>query len=230
MFKTRRLLTNALRNTCFAQNSYELPVISRQNTCPLFAAIKHTRSQPTMATTEDNNHNTITGGPVKRPHDADDSVQHKQLAADSGPTPPASQDQTPTSGVNGGQHSAAADSDGSAAGGSDGGHSSGGHHFAFSDRPTLEEMHKMHTKFVADRDWDQFHSPRNVLLALVGEVGELAELFQWRGECPVGLQDWTPTERHALEDELSDCLIYLLRLADRCRVDLPVAVVRKLAA
>jgi len=101
--------------------------------------------------------------------------------------------------------------------------------FKFSDRPTLEELHAMHTRFVRDRDWDQFHSPRNVLLALVGEVGELAELFQWRGECAVGLTDWSAKERTALEEELSDCLIYLLRLADRCRVDLPAAAVQKLA-
>ena len=101
--------------------------------------------------------------------------------------------------------------------------------FKFSESPSLEQIRGMHSKFCKDRNWDQFHKPRNVLLALVAELGELSELFQWKGECEVGLQDWTSKERTALEEELSDCLIYLNRLADRCRVDLPKAVVQKLA-
>ena len=43
---------------------------------------------------------------------------------------------------------------------------------------------------IALRNWDQFHTPRNVLLAMVGEVGEVAELFQWKEDVPVGLTDW----------------------------------------
>ena len=101
--------------------------------------------------------------------------------------------------------------------------------FKFSDNPTLEQIRQMHAKFCSDRNWDQFHSPRNVLLAFVAEMGELSECFQWKSRCDVGLKDWTPKERKGLEEELSDCLIYLLRLADRCRVDLPTAVVQKLA-
>ena len=45
----------------------------------------------------------------------------------------------------------------------------------------------------------------------------------------MGLKDWSSKERDALEEEMSDCLIYLIRLADRCRVDLPTAVVQKMA-
>ncbi len=100
--------------------------------------------------------------------------------------------------------------------------------FKFSSSPTLETIREEHQKFTTDRNWDQFHTPRNILLALVGEVGELAELFQWKNECDVGLKDWTIAERKALEDELSDVLIYLIRLSDRCRVDLPQVVVNKL--
>ncbi|EDL17523.1 RIKEN cDNA 2410015N17, isoform CRA_a [Mus musculus] len=49
--------------------------------------------------------------------------------------------------------------------------------FRFSPEPTLEDIRRLHAEFAAERDWEQFHQPRNLLLALVGEVGELAELF-----------------------------------------------------
>jgi len=88
----------------------------------------------------------------------------------------------------------------------------------------------MQGKFCTDRKWEQFHTPRNLLLALVGEVGEVSELFQWKGEdCRDGLPDWSEEEKTHLGEELSDVLIYLVRLADKCKVDLPTAVLRKLA-
>ncbi|XP_073883039.1 dCTP pyrophosphatase 1 isoform X2 [Macaca fascicularis] len=49
--------------------------------------------------------------------------------------------------------------------------------FSFSPEPTLEDIRRLHAEFAAERDWEQFHQPRNLLLALVGEVGELAELL-----------------------------------------------------
>lgn len=101
--------------------------------------------------------------------------------------------------------------------------------YGFSSNPSLEQIRQIHAKFCRDRDWDQFQTPRNVLLALVGEIGELSEVFQWKNECEVGLKDWSAKERTALEEELSDCLIYLVRLADRCQVDLPSAVLKKFA-
>ncbi|XP_072128146.1 glutamyl-tRNA(Gln) amidotransferase subunit B, mitochondrial [Mobula birostris] len=98
----------------------------------------------------------------------------------------------------------------------------------FSDAPSLEEIRKLQAQFTDERDWDQFHQPRNLLLALVGEVGELAELFQWRGEVAEGLPGWTDSERTALRHELSDVLLYLVELSDKCGVDLPKAVLEKL--
>ena len=75
--------------------------------------------------------------------------------------------------------------------------------------------------FAKERDWDQFHTPRNICLALVGEVGELCECFQWRGDAgaPLGLPNWEAKKRDALSDELADVLLYLIRLADKCDVD-----------
>jgi dCTP diphosphatase len=82
--------------------------------------------------------------------------------------------------------------------------------------------------FVAERDWEQFHSPRNLLLALVGEVGELAELIQWKSDQEVlGLLN-SPEGREAFEQELADIAIYVTRLADVAEVDLDVAVLQKL--
>mmetsp|Transcript_41478 Transcript_41478/g.97015 ORF Transcript_41478/g.97015 Transcript_41478/m.97015 type:complete len:131 (-) Transcript_41478:492-884(-) len=98
----------------------------------------------------------------------------------------------------------------------------------FSETPSLEQLRSQQANFAKERDWDQFHSPRNLALAMVGEVGELCELFQWRGEVQEGLPGWTPEERTHLGEEMSDVLLYLVRLADKCGVDLPAAAQRKL--
>ncbi|KAK9053553.1 hypothetical protein SSX86_024627 [Deinandra increscens subsp. villosa] len=86
---------------------------------------------------------------------------------------------------------------------------------------------KMHD-FTQERDWERFHSPRNLLLALVGEVGELSEIFQWKGEVPRGLGDWAKEEKVHLGEELSDVLLYLVRLSDICGVDLGQAALHKI--
>ncbi|XP_048855675.1 glutamyl-tRNA(Gln) amidotransferase subunit B, mitochondrial [Brienomyrus brachyistius] len=103
------------------------------------------------------------------------------------------------------------------------------HRFTFSEKPSMDDIRRLQAEFTDERDWNQFHQPRNLLLALIGEVGEVAELFQWRGETAEGLPDWNVAEREQLEHELSDVLIYLLELAEKCHVDLPQAVLRKMA-
>lgn len=95
-------------------------------------------------------------------------------------------------------------------------------------RVSLEDLKKKMADFAKERGWDQFHSPRNLLLALVGEVGELSEIFQWKGEVPRGLPDWKGEEKEHLGEELSDVLLYLVRLSDVCGVDLGKAAMRKL--
>ncbi|PON65972.1 NTP Pyrophosphohydrolase MazG-related [Trema orientale] len=92
---------------------------------------------------------------------------------------------------------------------------------------TLVLLKKKMAEFAKERDWDQFHSPRNLLLALVGEVGELSEIFQWKGEVPKGLPDWKDEEKEHLGEELSDVLLYLVRLSDICGIDLGRAALRK---
>nr|CAB3486700.1 unnamed protein product [Digitaria exilis] len=93
---------------------------------------------------------------------------------------------------------------------------------------TLEELRQRMADFARERDWDQFHSPRNLLLAMVGEIGELSEIFQWKGEVPRGLPGWEARETEHLGEELADVLLYLVRLSDMCGVDLGKAALRKI--
>jgi dCTP diphosphatase len=82
-------------------------------------------------------------------------------------------------------------------------------------------------EFAAERDWDQFHSPRNLATALAVEAAELLEPFQWlTDEQSAAL---APKARAAVEEELADVLLYLLRLADRLDVDLEQAAWAKIA-
>jgi len=84
-------------------------------------------------------------------------------------------------------------------------------------------------EFSEERDWVQFHDPKSLVLALVGEVGELAELFQW---VPAGdaTQHFTDPDRHRrASEEIADMLVYLLRLADVLGVDVLTATLDKQA-
>lgn len=98
---------------------------------------------------------------------------------------------------------------------------------SFEPGTTLEQLRQAAAHFAAERDWDQFHSPRNLLLALVSEVGELADIIRWQGDTEPTIpaqhqQHWA--------DEIADVAIFLVRLADRTGVDLPKAFMDKLAA
>lgn len=93
----------------------------------------------------------------------------------------------------------------------------------------IDELARAIRKFAADRDWDQFHSPRNLVLALVGEVGELAAEFQWVSDDAIDTFLTSPEKRSAVELEMADVLSYLLRLADILQVDLAGALRKKIA-
>ena len=81
--------------------------------------------------------------------------------------------------------------------------------------------------FAAARDWDQFHSPRNLATALAVEAAELLEPFQWLTE-EQG-RALPPETRAAVEEEMADVLLYLVRLADKLDVDLAAAARAKIA-
>ncbi len=83
-------------------------------------------------------------------------------------------------------------------------------------------------KFADERDWQKFHSPKNLAMALTGEVGELVELFQWLSEEQSRSIAADPQTAQAVRDELADVLLYLVRLASVLGVNLNDAVVHKL--
>jgi len=94
---------------------------------------------------------------------------------------------------------------------------------------SIAELSRLVRAFADNRDWQQFHTARNLVLALVGETGELAAEFQWISDDEVdnALQD--PTKREAVSSELADVLIYLLRLADVTGIDLAEELKKKIA-
>ena len=83
--------------------------------------------------------------------------------------------------------------------------------------------------FARERAWEQFHSPKNLAMALTGEVGELVEIFQWMTEAESAAAAADPKTVARIREELADVLLYLVRLADVLQVDLNAAVVDKLA-
>ncbi|MQL86366.1 hypothetical protein Taro_018888 [Colocasia esculenta] len=93
---------------------------------------------------------------------------------------------------------------------------------------SLKDLSKKLDEFAKARDWEPYHSPRNLLLAMVGEVGELSEIFQWRGEVAKGLPNWEESDKEHLGEELSDVLLYLIRLSDVCGIDLGEAATKKI--
>lgn len=83
---------------------------------------------------------------------------------------------------------------------------------------SLEQLRLRLARFAAERDWDQFHSPKNLSMALIGEAAELVEHFQWLSE---EQSKNLPADKHReVAMELADILIYLIRVADKLGVDL----------
>lgn len=83
-------------------------------------------------------------------------------------------------------------------------------------------------QFANDRDWAKFHSPKNLVMALTGEVGELTEIFQWMTEAQSLAAGTNPGTSQAVKDELADVQLYLVRLASVLGIDLNEAVHDKL--
>jgi NTP pyrophosphatase (non-canonical NTP hydrolase) len=93
-------------------------------------------------------------------------------------------------------------------------------------RDSLAALNAALLDFARERDWEQFHSPKNLSMALAGEAGELLEHFQWLSEADSSALGADKKEAVALE--MADILIYLLRLSERLDVDLVDAAWRKL--
>jgi NTP pyrophosphatase (non-canonical NTP hydrolase) len=81
-------------------------------------------------------------------------------------------------------------------------------------------------KFAAERDWDKFHSPKNLAMALIGETAEIVEHFQWLTEAQS--KRLSAAKKQEIQEELGDTLIYLVRLGDKLGIDLLEAAFDKL--
>lgn len=94
-------------------------------------------------------------------------------------------------------------------------------------KPSLEELRDELRRFAAERDWDQFHFPKNLAIALSVEAAELLEHFQW---LPDAESAALPVETRAkIGEELADVLLYLIRLADKLNIDLATSAIQKIS-
>lgn len=94
----------------------------------------------------------------------------------------------------------------------------------------IESLQLALREFAQAREWERFHSPKNLAMALAGEAGELLELFQWLSEEESQPSNLPVATRERVQDELADVLLYLVRLADKLHIDLEAAAAHKLAA
>jgi len=92
---------------------------------------------------------------------------------------------------------------------------------------SLEELQARLREFSEERDWEQFHSPKNLSMALIAEAAELVEHFQWLTQAQS--QQLSESQWKAVEQEMADVFIYLNRLADLLGVNLLDAAERKIA-
>jgi NTP pyrophosphatase (non-canonical NTP hydrolase) len=92
---------------------------------------------------------------------------------------------------------------------------------------SIEALRDALRAFAAERDWEQFHSPKNLAMALSVEAAELLEVFQWMGDDESRKLD--PAAHAAASEEIADLLLYLVRLADQLGIDPVDAAQRKMA-
>jgi dCTP diphosphatase len=91
----------------------------------------------------------------------------------------------------------------------------------------IKDIQKQLSDFADERDWDQFHNPKNLAMALSVEASELVEIFQWL--TPEQAEEiMNSSESEHVKEEMADIMIYLIRMADKLNVDLEKAVADKI--
>lgn len=91
---------------------------------------------------------------------------------------------------------------------------------------SLANLRNRIDQFVVERDWAQFHTPKNLAMAMIVEAAELVEHFQWN--TPEESTQLTPEKREAVSHELADTFVYLLRIAEVLNIDLIEAANQKI--
>ncbi len=95
---------------------------------------------------------------------------------------------------------------------------------------TLAELKTRILAFVHERDWEQFHAPKNLSMALAAEAAELMEHFLWVESAASKERASEPARRRDIEDELADIVIYALEFSNMTGIDLAAAIEKKMAA
>lgn len=86
------------------------------------------------------------------------------------------------------------------------------------------ELQELVRKFCADRDWEKYHSPKELAIGLITESSELLEIFRFKTEEEINTLLSTPAKRTAISEELADAFYFLLRFAERYKFDLAQAM------
>ncbi len=94
---------------------------------------------------------------------------------------------------------------------------------------TLADLKTRVLAFARERDWEQFHAPKNLSMALAAEAGELMEHFLWTTPEQSAAVAKDPAKRRKIEDELADVVIYALEFANIAGMDVAAAIERKMA-
>ncbi|WED63002.1 nucleotide pyrophosphohydrolase [Synoicihabitans lomoniglobus] len=98
------------------------------------------------------------------------------------------------------------------------------------DATTIAEIKTRVLAFARERDWEQFHAPKNLSMALAAEAGELMEHFLWGSSDDSRQMLADPKKRAKIEEELADVVIYALEFANMTGIDVAAAIERKMAA
>lgn len=93
----------------------------------------------------------------------------------------------------------------------------------------LKQLQQSLRSFAAERDWEKFHTPKNLAMAIAGEAGELAADMQWMDDAEIAEALAAGDLRSKVSHEAADVFIYLLRLSDVCGFDLMEAAEEKIA-
>jgi len=100
--------------------------------------------------------------------------------------------------------------------------------FSMDSTTTLQELKEAIRKFCEERDWDQYHNPKDLAIGIITEASELLEHFLWKSEKDVAGLVNDPAKKEQIEDEMADVLYFLLRLSEKYNIDLSEALLRKI--
>ena len=84
----------------------------------------------------------------------------------------------------------------------------------------MDNLQNKLREFAEERDWDNYHTPKNLVMALSGEIGELTEIIQWLSEDESKIENLSIKNIERAKEEIADVFLYLIRLSDKLNIDL----------